>query len=87
MTEALLALIAVVIVLALLLVYVLRVTHKKEREWSLERQLLISRLQHPEFFIHPREVLRSESEPEEDRPAEKDESDLVGKVMPGGGEN
>ena len=85
MTAALITLVAVVIVLALLLVFVLRLTHKKEREWALERQLLISRIQHPEVVHRTTDVFAAAgAEEAEEIEPEVDQSELVGKVMPGG---
>lgn len=71
-------------ILAALFAYVL-VRHERERqEWSRERQLLLTRIQHPEIVLTP------DDEPavadEEIRNSElEDEIELVGTVVNGNG--
>lgn len=65
-----------------LIVYLLRHSAAQEREWARERQLLITRLQHPEI-VPP--VSEDWQHPEQTDPrpevATTDEIDLVGTVQ------
>lgn len=74
------ALAATSIGLIALLGYVLRLSASKEREWARERQLLITRIQHPEIVV---------TEPEKAIPddmfltSEPDDAHLVGTIQTG----
>jgi hypothetical protein len=74
------ALAAGVIVLALALVIERREGRQERAEWTRERQLLLTRIQHPEIVVASPDS--PEILPDEDyMTAEPDEADLVGTVQ------
>lgn len=64
-----------------LIVYLLRHQAAQEREWARERQLLITKIQHPEIVQHVEDYSPSPHVVEEIRPPESDDIDLVGTVQ------
>lgn len=66
-----------------LIVYLLRHSAAQEREWARERQLLVSRIQHPEIVLPVPEDWQHPEQGGSARPetAEPDDIDLVGTVQ------
>ena len=64
-----------------LIIYLLRHQNDERKDWSNERQLLITRIQHPEIVVSPPEKAR----PDEDflTQGPPDDLDLVGTVQNG----
>jgi hypothetical protein len=80
---ALLCLASICLALAGLLAFVLAHSAAKERDWTRERQLLITRIQHPEIVIASPE--KAEVADAEIRNEElEDQIDLVGTVQVNG---
>lgn len=67
------------------LVYALRQNAEKERDWTRERQLLLTRIQHPEIVI-PTDEEAVVSDEEIRNPELDDEIDLVGTVVNSNGD-
>ena len=71
----------VCVCLIIALGYALRQNAEKEREWVRERQLLLSRIQHPEVYVQHLEPGTPEAEAATRAEPEEDEIDLIGTIV------